>query len=102
MSAVNHDQPVDPGRVAAARAGVLSAADAGRLAGLLGGVRVPGRDRRRDDEAMPVSGREAARGGRDDGDSRESRSLAGKNRRAPDRCLAGGGIAEGVVRRLMK
>ncbi len=45
MSAVNHDHPVDPGRVAAARAGVLSIADAGRLAGLLGMLADPVRSR---------------------------------------------------------
>ncbi len=45
MSAVNHDHPVDAGRVAAARAGVPSSADAGRLAGLLGMLADPVRSR---------------------------------------------------------
>ena len=43
MSPGDHDHPVDPGRVAAARAGVLSVADAGRLAGLLGMLADPAR-----------------------------------------------------------
>jgi len=45
MSASDHDHPVDPERVAAARAGVLSVADAGRLAGLLGMLADPVRSR---------------------------------------------------------
>src|SRR5215467_10780641 len=45
MSTSDHDHPVDPGRVAAARAGVLSVADAGRLAGLLGMLADPVRSR---------------------------------------------------------
>ena len=45
MSPGDHDHPVDPGRVAAARAGVLSVADAGRLAGLLGMLADPVRSR---------------------------------------------------------
>ena len=39
------DHPVNPERVAAARAGVLSAEDAGRLAGLLGMLADPVRSR---------------------------------------------------------
>jgi len=45
MLPTDHDHPVDPGRVAAARAGVLSAGDAGRLAGLLGLLADPVRSR---------------------------------------------------------
>ena len=45
MSPSDHDHPVDPARVAAARAGVLSVADAGRLAGLLGMLADPARSR---------------------------------------------------------
>ncbi len=45
MPPLNHDHPVDAGRVAAARAGALSAADAGRLAGLLGMLADPVRSR---------------------------------------------------------
>jgi hypothetical protein len=36
MSPLDHEHPVDAARVAAARAGVVSVGDAGRLAGLLG------------------------------------------------------------------
>ena len=42
---LDHDHPVDAERVAAARAGVLSAGDAGRLAGLLGMLADPVRSR---------------------------------------------------------
>jgi len=42
---LDHDHPVDAERVAAARAGVLSADDAGRLAGLLGILADPVRSR---------------------------------------------------------
>jgi DNA-binding transcriptional ArsR family regulator len=42
---LDHDHPVDAERVAAARAGVLSADDAGRLAGLLGMLADPVRSR---------------------------------------------------------
>ena len=45
MSPLDHDHPVDAGRVAAARAGVVSVADAGRLAGLLGMLADPVRSR---------------------------------------------------------
>jgi DNA-binding transcriptional ArsR family regulator len=45
MSPLDHDHPVDAERVAAARAGVLSADDAGRLAGLLGMLADPVRSR---------------------------------------------------------
>jgi ArsR family transcriptional regulator, lead/cadmium/zinc/bismuth-responsive transcriptional repressor len=45
MSPSDHDHPVDPERVAAARAGVLSVGDAGRLAGLLGMLADPVRSR---------------------------------------------------------
>src|ERR1051326_6843848 len=45
MSPLDHDPPVSPERVAAARAGVLSAADAGRLAGMLGMLADPVRSR---------------------------------------------------------
>jgi len=41
----DHDHPVDAERVAAARAGVLSVDDAGRLAGLLGMLADPVRSR---------------------------------------------------------
>jgi ArsR family transcriptional regulator, lead/cadmium/zinc/bismuth-responsive transcriptional repressor len=41
----NHDHPVNAERVAAARAGVLSEAEAGRLAGLLGMLADPVRSR---------------------------------------------------------
>ena len=40
-----HEHPVDAGRVAAARAGLLSVDDAGRLAGLLGMLADPVRSR---------------------------------------------------------
>jgi DNA-binding transcriptional ArsR family regulator len=40
-----HDHPVNPGGVTAARAGVLSVDDAGRLAGLLGMLADPVRSR---------------------------------------------------------
>ena len=43
--ASDHDHPVDAERVAAARAGVLSVDDAGRLAGLLGMLADPVRSR---------------------------------------------------------
>ena len=45
MSPSDHDHPVNQERVAAARAGVLSVADAGRLAGLLGMLADPVRSR---------------------------------------------------------
>ena len=45
MSPLDHDHPVDAERVAAARAGVLSVDDAGRLAGLLGMLADPVRSR---------------------------------------------------------
>jgi ArsR family transcriptional regulator, lead/cadmium/zinc/bismuth-responsive transcriptional repressor len=45
MSPRNHEYPVSPGRVAAARADLLSVADAGRLAGLLGMLADPVRAR---------------------------------------------------------
>jgi DNA-binding transcriptional ArsR family regulator len=45
MSPLDHDHPVDPERVSAARAGVLSVDDAGRLAGLLGMLADPARSR---------------------------------------------------------
>ena len=45
MSPLDHDHPVSPARVAAARAGVLSADEAGRLAGLLGMLADPVRSR---------------------------------------------------------
>jgi len=45
MSPLDHDHPVSPGRVAAARAGIVSVADAGRLAGLLGLLADPVRSR---------------------------------------------------------
>jgi ArsR family transcriptional regulator, lead/cadmium/zinc/bismuth-responsive transcriptional repressor len=41
----SHEHPVNPERVAAARAGVLSVDDAGRLAGLLGMLADPVRSR---------------------------------------------------------
>jgi ArsR family transcriptional regulator, lead/cadmium/zinc/bismuth-responsive transcriptional repressor len=45
MPPSDHDHPVDRERVAAARAGVLSEGDAGRLAGLLGMLADPVRSR---------------------------------------------------------
>jgi ArsR family transcriptional regulator, lead/cadmium/zinc/bismuth-responsive transcriptional repressor len=45
MSPLDHDHPVSPERVAAARAGVLPVADAARLAGLLGMLADPVRSR---------------------------------------------------------
>jgi DNA-binding transcriptional ArsR family regulator len=45
MSPLDHDHPVDAERVAAARAGVLPIAEAGRLAGLLGMLADPVRSR---------------------------------------------------------
>jgi ArsR family transcriptional regulator, lead/cadmium/zinc/bismuth-responsive transcriptional repressor len=45
MSPLDHDHPVDAERVAAARATVLPAGDAGRLAGLLGMLADPVRSR---------------------------------------------------------
>jgi len=45
MPAAGHDHPVDAERVAAARAGVLSVSEAGRLAGLLGMLADPLRSR---------------------------------------------------------
>src|SRR5690349_13902995 len=45
MSPLDHEHPVSPERVAAARAGVLPAGDAGRLAGLLGMLADPVRSR---------------------------------------------------------
>jgi DNA-binding transcriptional ArsR family regulator len=45
MSLLDHDHPVSPERVSAARAKVLSADDAGRLAGLLGMLADPVRSR---------------------------------------------------------
>ena len=45
MSSLDHDHPVDAARVAAARAGVVSVGDAGRLAGLLGMLADPVRSR---------------------------------------------------------
>src|ERR1700758_263691 len=45
MSPSDHEHPVNPGGVTAARAGVLSVADAGRLAGLLGMLADPVRSR---------------------------------------------------------
>jgi DNA-binding transcriptional ArsR family regulator len=45
MSPSNHDHPVSPERVAAGRAGVLPADEAGRLAGLLGMLADPARSR---------------------------------------------------------
>ena len=45
VGVADHQHPVDPERVAAARAGVVSVADAGRLAGLLGMLADPVRSR---------------------------------------------------------
>jgi DNA-binding transcriptional ArsR family regulator len=45
MSPLDHEHPVNPERVAAARAGVLPADEAGRLAGLLGMLADPVRSR---------------------------------------------------------
>ena len=45
MSPLDHDHPVDAERVAAARAGVVSVGDAGKLAGLLGLLADPVRSR---------------------------------------------------------
>ena len=45
MSPLDHDHPVNAERVAAARAGVVSVSDAGRLAGLLGMLADPVRSR---------------------------------------------------------
>lgn len=45
MSPLDHDHPVSPERVAAARAGVLPAAEAGRLGELLGMLADPVRSR---------------------------------------------------------
>jgi ArsR family transcriptional regulator, lead/cadmium/zinc/bismuth-responsive transcriptional repressor len=45
VSPLDHEQPVDAGRVAAARAGAVSVGDAGRLAGLLGMLADPVRSR---------------------------------------------------------
>jgi len=45
MSPLDHDHPVNAARVAAARAGVLPVAEAGRLAGLLGMLADPVRSR---------------------------------------------------------
>jgi ArsR family transcriptional regulator, lead/cadmium/zinc/bismuth-responsive transcriptional repressor len=45
MSLLDHDHPVNAERVAIARAGVLSIAEAGRLAGLLGMLADPVRSR---------------------------------------------------------
>ena len=45
MPPTDHDHPVNPERVTAARAGVLSDDDAGRLAGLLGMLADPVRSR---------------------------------------------------------
>jgi len=45
MRPSSHDHPVSPAGVAAGRAGVLSAAEAGRLAGLLGMLADPVRSR---------------------------------------------------------
>jgi ArsR family transcriptional regulator, lead/cadmium/zinc/bismuth-responsive transcriptional repressor len=45
MSPLDHDHPVNAERVATARAGVLSIAEAGRLAGLLGMLADPVRSR---------------------------------------------------------
>ena len=45
MSPLDHDHPVNAERVAAARAGVLSITEAGRLAGLLGMLADPVRSR---------------------------------------------------------
>ena len=45
MAVTDHDHPVNPERVAAARAGVLSVGEAGQLAGLLGMLADPVRSR---------------------------------------------------------
>lgn len=45
MSPLDHDHPVSPERVAAARDGLLPVAEAGRLAGLLGMLADPVRSR---------------------------------------------------------
>jgi ArsR family transcriptional regulator, lead/cadmium/zinc/bismuth-responsive transcriptional repressor len=45
MSPLDHEHPVSPERVAAARAGVLATGEAGRLAGLLGMLADPIRSR---------------------------------------------------------
>ena len=45
MAPNDHDHPVNPERVAAARAGVLSVGEAGHLAGLLGMLADPVRSR---------------------------------------------------------
>ena len=45
MSRIDHDHPVDQDAVTAARAGLLSTGDAGRLAGLLGMLADPVRSR---------------------------------------------------------
>ena len=45
MSSLGHDHPADAGKVAAARAGVVSVGEAGRLAGLLGMLADPVRSR---------------------------------------------------------
>lgn len=45
MSASEHEHPVDPAAVSAARAGLLTPDDAGRLAGLLGMLADPVRSR---------------------------------------------------------
>ncbi|MDX6396437.1 MAG: ArsR family transcriptional regulator, lead/cadmium/zinc/bismuth-responsive transcriptional [Streptosporangiaceae bacterium] len=45
MTPRDHDHPVSPERVSAARAGVLTAGEAGRLAGLLGMLADPVRSR---------------------------------------------------------
>ena len=45
MSPLDHEHPVSPERVDAARAGLLTAGDAGRLAGLLGMLADPVRSR---------------------------------------------------------
>ena len=45
MSPLDHEHPVSPERVAAARAGVLATGEAGRLAGLLGMLADPVRSR---------------------------------------------------------
>src|SRR6185312_11885601 len=57
MSPLDHEHPVSPERVAAARAGVLPAGEAGRLAGLLGMLADPVRD-----PVRAVRGRGAVRG----------------------------------------
>jgi ArsR family transcriptional regulator, lead/cadmium/zinc/bismuth-responsive transcriptional repressor len=45
MSAIEHEHPVDAAAVSAARAGLLTPGDAGRLAGLLGMLADPVRSR---------------------------------------------------------